>query len=144
VRQGEEETFVRLLWVSCPPPDAKNDKQTKDHAAYFGISEEDALAVGREAQAFSEKYLSGKPLTLITRGSQDEEGHVLVAVRSGRLGELSGALVDHGLAMIHPPGAKKGPARQHEEAVLRNLAEREGAAKARPIPPGAWARSEGK
>jgi hypothetical protein len=32
-----------------------------------------------------------------------------------------------------------GPAREHEESILRNLAEREKAAKPRAIPPGAWA-----
>jgi endonuclease YncB( thermonuclease family) len=141
VRQGPDEFFVRLSWVSCPPTDAKEEKLLSEHAAYFGISAEDVLAVGQKAQDFTAKFLAGKPLTLLTRGTKDGEDNLLVSVRPGGMGDFAGVLVDHGLAMIQPPAGKKGPARLHDESVARNLAEREKSAKSRPIPPGAWART---
>jgi hypothetical protein len=140
VRQGEEEFFVRLLWVSCPPVNPKEEKQLMEHAGYFGISIEDALAVGQRAQEFTARFLAGKPLALLTRGQKDAEDSLLVGVRPGKVGDFAGVLVDNGLAMIRPAAAKKGPAREHEESILRNLAEREKTAKTRAIPPGAWAR----
>jgi hypothetical protein len=140
VRQGEEEFFVRLLWVSCPPVTPNEGKQLKEHAAYFGISAEDALAIGQRAQEFTARFLAGKPLVLLTRGTKDDDDSLLVGVRPGKVGDFAGVLVDNGLAMIKPATGKKGPAREHEESILRNLAEREKAAKTRAIPPGAWAR----
>jgi hypothetical protein len=139
VRQGEEEFFVRLLWVNCPPVNPKEEKQLKEHSGYFGISTEDALAIGQRAQEFTAGFLAGKSLTLLTRGKKDEEDSLLVGVRPGKVGDYAGVLVDNGLAMIMPATGKMGPAREHEESILRNLAEREKAAKTRAIPPGAWA-----
>jgi endonuclease YncB( thermonuclease family) len=141
VRQGEEEFFVRLLWVSCPPVNAKEEKRLKEQAGYFGISAEDALAVGQQAQEFTARFLAGKPLTLLTRGAKDDEDSLLVGVRPGKVGDFAGVLVDNGLALIKPAALKKGPAREHEESILRNLAEREKAAKMGAVPRGAWARS---
>jgi endonuclease YncB( thermonuclease family) len=140
VRQGEEEFFVRLLWVSCPPVTPNEGKPLKEYAAYFGISAEDALAIGQRAQEFTARFLAGKPLVLLTRGTKDDDDSLLVGVRPGKVGDFAGVLVDNGLAMIKPATGKKGPAREHEESILRNLAEREKAAKTRAIPPGAWAR----
>jgi hypothetical protein len=141
VKQGGEEFFVRLLWVYCAPTDEKEEKHLKECAEYFGITRDDALVVGREAQEFTSGYLSGKTLTLLTRGTKDDQGNLLVAVRPGKYGDFAGVLVDNGLVMIKQASAKKGPAREHEEAVLRNLVDREAAAKARKVPPGAWART---
>lgn len=140
VKQGDKTYFVRLLWASCPPADQADDKQLKPYADYFGISIEDARTIGRQAQEFTKEYLSGKPLTLLTRGRIDEGGSLEVIVRPRGVGDFAGVLVDHGLAMINDPSGKKGPVGARENTLLKNLHDREAAAKARIVPTGAWAR----
>lgn len=139
-----EQFFVRLLWVNCPPPTADDPRALKQCADYFGISQDDALAVGRQASAFTESFLAGKSLTLFTRGPKDAPDGVLAAIRPEGVGDFAGVLVDNGLAMIHSPAVKKSPARQHEDSILNGLKERETAAKSRTIPPGAWALGNGE
>lgn len=140
VKQGDEEFFVRLLWVACPPVNSKDTKLFKRFADYFGISVEDARSIGQQARDFTGHYLSGKTLALLTRGMKDDGGNLLVVLHPEGVGDFAGVLVDNGLAMIQPPTGRKGPARLHEEAVLQDLQARENAAKVRRIPPGGWAR----
>lgn len=140
VKQGSEEFLVRLLWVACPPSDQADKKRLKECADYFGISEEDALAVGQQAQNFTAGFLAGKNLTLLTRDKKDEGENLLVSVQPEGVGDFAAVLVDHGLAMIKPADAPKGPARAHHESVLSELRDREKAARARKVPVGAWAR----
>jgi endonuclease YncB( thermonuclease family) len=140
VKQGDEEFFVRLLAVACPPVDSKDTKLLKRFADYFGISVEDAQNIGQQAREFTAGYLSGKALAILTRGMKDDGGNLLVTVQPEGVGDFAGVLVDNGLAMIKAPAGRKGPARLHEESVLQDLQARERAAKERRIPPGGWAR----
>jgi endonuclease YncB( thermonuclease family) len=137
------ETFpVRLMWVSCPlPAPATPGSPAAEASRYFGLSEEDTIAVGIMAREFTAEFLRDKTLRLITRGLRDPDGALLVSVQSEGLGDFAGALVDNGLALVHEPIARSRTAKLHEDAALAVLREREAAARARHIPPGAWARS---
>jgi endonuclease YncB( thermonuclease family) len=137
------ETFpVRLLWVSCPlPGPATPGSPAADAAGYFGLSEEDTIAVGIMARDFTAEYLKDKPLRLVTRGLKDADGALLVSVQPEGLGDFAGALVDNGLAMVHQPAARARAAKLHEDTALTVLRERETAARTRHIPPGAWSRA---
>jgi endonuclease YncB( thermonuclease family) len=143
VKVGNEEFFVRLLWVTCPPPGPK-EKLLAESAQYFGINTEDAQEIGKQAQNFTAKFLEGKPLGLLTRDEKDAEGNLLVSLRLDGVGDFAGVLVANGLAMVKDPGTRNGLAERHDNPVLHDLKEREKAAKARRIPPGAWARAEVK
>jgi endonuclease YncB( thermonuclease family) len=137
------ETFpVRLMWVSCPlPGPATPGSPAADAGKYFGLTEEDAVAVGILARDFTAEYLKDKPLRLVTRGLKESDGALLVSVQPEGLGDFAGALVDNGLAMVHQPVARARVAKLHEDAALTVLRGREAAARARHIPPGAWSRA---
>lgn len=137
------ETFlVRLMWVSCPlPAPAPPGSPAAEAAQYFGLNEEDTIAIGTMAREFTAEFLKDKTLRLITRGVKDPDGALLVSVQPEGLGDFAGALVDNGLAMVQQPMARSRAAKLHEDAALAVLREREAAARARHIPPGAWSRS---
>jgi endonuclease YncB( thermonuclease family) len=136
------ETFpVRLLWVSCPLPAPGPGTEASSTAGYFGITEEDAAAIGVMARDFTAEYLKDKPLRLLTRGIKDPQGALLVSVHPEDMGDFAGVLVDNGLAMVHQPAGKTRAARLSEESSLTALRDREAAARARHIPPGAWSRT---
>ena len=143
VRLEGQDYFVRLLWVSCPPMNADQKRDVKAAAEYFGIGEEDVVTAGTQAQAFTERFLSGKSLTILTRSSKASLDGAMVIIRPGGVGDFGGVLVDNGWAMIRQPTGKKGTARQHEESMLNALKERETAARSRKIPPGAWGMAQG-
>lgn len=136
--QGET-VPVRLLWVTCPPPSDEARAQARHCAIYFGLPEEEVYQVGRQAQAFTEAFLQGRPLKVHSRGEKDETGHLLVAVQPDGVGDFAGVLVDNGLACVNPPKARGRAAKRFEDLTLANLKDREKQARARPIPPGAWA-----
>lgn len=139
VSHNGEQFFVRLLWVNCPPRDAEDAKLLKQASDYFGITPEDAVAIGRQAKTFTKDFLQGRSLTLYTRGPKDAPYGVFAAVRPDGVGDFAGVLVDNGLAFVHAPVTKKTPARQNEDSILSALKERETAARKRSIVPGAWA-----
>ncbi len=141
------ETFrVRLLLATCVPLAKAAGKgrggDAAAFAAYFGVPEEDTTALGEQARDFTTAFVKDRSLRLLTRGLKDAEGSLLVTVQVDGLGDLAGALVDNGLAMLQHTPAKTKAARLYEETALSTLKEREAAAKARPTPPGAWALSE--
>lgn len=142
VSHAGQEFPVRLLWVTCPPTLPEENKELESHAAYFKITPEDALVVGRRAQKFTSEFLKDKPLSLFTRGAKDEDGALLVEVRPEGLGTFAGVLVDNGLASIVPLPSRGRPGRRQEEGIVQALKDREAAARARAIPPGAWALAE--
>lgn len=129
---------VRLMSVSCPSPRAEDEENHRLHSGYFGITADDSVAVGRQAQEFTETYLKNKPLRLLTRWMRDKSGAVLAIVQPGEVGDFSGILVDNGLAAISSPKAKSSVRNRVEETLRTSLKEREIAAKAKAIPPGAW------
>ncbi len=129
---------VRLLSVSCPSPHAEDEESHKRHASYFGITMDDSVALGRQAQEFTDTYLKNRPLRLLTRWMRDKNGAVLAIVQPGEVGDFSGILVDNGLAAISSPKEKSSERKSMEETLRASLKERETAAKAKAIPPGAW------
>ena len=137
-----EQFPVRLLWVACAPPGSEPLAEVQAFAQYFSLSTEDTVILGHQARDFTAEYLKEKPLRLLTRGVKDAQGALLVSVNPEGMGDYAGVLVDNGLAMISKPVAKTKAARIHEDAALGALLGREAAARARIIPPGAWARSE--
>lgn len=141
VTSNGESYPVRLLWVSCPPPAPGPESDEITASQYFGITPEDVVSIGIMARDFTAEYLKDKPLRLLTRGFKDEHGVLLASVHPEGLGDFAGILVDNGLAMVHQPVGKTRAARLYEESSLNALREREAAAKARHIPPGAWSRT---
>lgn len=129
---------VRLMSVSCPTPRAEDEESHKYHSTYFGITMDDSVAVGRQAQEFTDTYLKDKPLRILTRWMRDKSGSILAIVQPGEVGDFSGILVDNGLAAITSPRAKHNAGKRMEEAMLASLKERETAAKSKALPPGAW------
>ena len=142
VSHAGQEFLVRLLWVTCPPTLPEEVDELKSQAAYFKITPEDALVVGRRAQKFTAEFLKDKPLSLFSRGPKDEQGALLVEVRPEGVGTFAGVLVDNGLASITAQPVRARPGRRQDEVILQALKDREAAARARAIPPGAWALGE--
>ncbi len=139
INQGGKEYLIRLAWVTCPAPSPDEKGSKKLHASYFGITEEDAESVGKQAAEFTSSYLSDKPLRILTRWQKDKDGAIFAIVVPDDIGDLASILVDNGLAAVNKPTAKNEALRKIEERVLSSLKEREAAAKLRPIQPGAWA-----
>lgn len=137
--QGKE-IPVRLLSVTTPlvSPDAPV-AINKHHATYFGISEEDTVELAVRAREFTEAFLQNKPFRVFTRGMKDPDGLLFVNVVPDGVGDYAGVLVDNGLAAINNIRPKLKEGKAAEDSTLIALKEREAAAKARPIPPGAWA-----
>ncbi|WP_156346568.1 thermonuclease family protein [Verrucomicrobium spinosum] len=136
--QGES-VPVRLLWVTCPPLSVHGGAQVKMCSDYFGLDPDDIYLLGKQAQVFTDAFLQGRPLKILTRGNKDPDGHLLVAVQLEGVGDFAGILVDNGLACVNRPTARAKNSRRFEEMTLSNLKEREKQARQRPIPPGAWA-----
>lgn len=130
---------VRLLSVTTPLLTGEAVAHNKQHAAYFGISEEDTVDLAKRAKEFTESFLQNKPFRIYTRGMKDPEGLLFVNVVPEGVGDYAGVLVDNGLAAINSLKAKIKEGRAAEDSTLMALKQREAAAKARPIPPGAWA-----
>ncbi len=141
ISANDQQIPVHLLWVSCPSPLADDAASLKYHSQYFGISDEDTVALGRQAQEFTASYLKDKPLRVFTRWQKDKNGAVLASVLPSELGDFAGILVDNGLAAINPPLAKPAIRRRTDETATGVLKEREATAKAKPLPPGAWSLS---
>lgn len=131
---------VRLLSVTTPllSPDAAVSIN-KHHATYFGISEVDTVELANRAREFTEAFLQNKPFRIFTRGMKDPDGLLFVNVVPDGVGDYAGVLVDNGLAAINNIRPKLKEGKAAEESTLIALKERETAAKARSIPPGAWA-----
>lgn len=130
---------VRLLSVTTPHLSPDSVAHNKQYATYFGISDEDTVAVASRAKEFTEAFLQNKAFRIYTRGMKDPEGLLFVNIVPNGVGDYAGVLVDNGLAAINSIKAKLKEGRAAEESTLIALKEREAAAKARPIPPGAWA-----
>lgn len=134
-----KDILIRLLWVECPPITRDSSSMLKRSAEYFGITEEDALAIGKEATDFTTAYLSDKPLRILSRGGKDKDGALRAIVVAPVIGDIASILVENGLTAVAAPTAKGTDLRRREEQNLQALKDRETAARARPIPPGAWA-----
>ncbi|MFZ4766647.1 MAG: hypothetical protein ACOYMN_16970 [Roseimicrobium sp.] len=139
VRHGLEEFPVRLMWVRCPPASPSDATTTQAFADYFGITPDDVVTLGQQAKKFTAQFLRSRPLKLLTRGTKDAEGALLVAVHPAGVGDFASVLVDHGLAAIQDASGKSKSGRAREATILQALKDRETSARARTIPPGGWA-----
>lgn len=145
ISANSQQIPVRLLWVTCPSPLAEDTANHKYHSQYFGISVDDSVALGRQAQEFTAAYLKDKSLRVLTRWQKDKNGAILASIQPAELGDFAGILVDNGLAAVNPPKDAKTPTRRRsDENAIAVLKERETTAKAKPLPPGAWSLSTGK
>lgn len=130
---------VRLLSVTTPYASEDASVNMKHHASYFGISEEDTNTLASRAKEFTEAFLQNKPFRIFTRGMKDSDGLLFVNIVPDGVGDYAGVLVDNGLAAINSPKTKSNENKSNDEPNIMALKERETEAKARPIPPGAWA-----
>lgn len=101
------EFIVRLYFADTPESDYRFRDRLEAQAAYFGITEEQAVEVGRMAQAFTQEALKGG-FSIRTRwqgviggGERATRKYGIVSVGGQDLAEL---LVANGLARIHGMG----------------------------------------
>ncbi|HMP75617.1 MAG TPA: thermonuclease family protein [Kiritimatiellia bacterium] len=104
VRWNTRKYLLRTLWVDAPETDNRFPDRVAEQAAYFGISPQDALKVGKEAAKFTTEWLSREPFIIYTqfdeaRGASAMQRHYAI-VKSGDT-YLMEALVSNGLARIH-------------------------------------------
>lgn len=103
VKVNTRHYLFRLLWVDTPETDNRFPERVAEQAAYFGITSEQAIQVGKDAEKFTREFLS-KPFTVYTqfedaRGASVKDRDYAI-VRSGPT-YLMEALVSNGLARIH-------------------------------------------
>ena len=135
VRDGKP-VAMRLLWLRAPPVN-DDDESAKAIATHFGIETEDAVAVGREARAFTASYLRGKKLKLLVMPGRDSEGALSALVFVPDVGLYQNVLVDQGLAAVQPPLTP--PDDPAAKALLRSLTLRERDTRRHRPAVGAWA-----
>lgn len=100
------ELTVRLYFADTPEADYRFMDRTRAQAAYFGITEEQAVEVGKQAKMFTRDVLKGG-FSIRTRwqgvfsGQKGARKYGIVSVGDKDLAEL---LVANGLARIHGMG----------------------------------------
>ena len=106
VHWNDGELTVRLYFADTPESDYRFMDRTRAQAAYFGISEEQAVEVGKMAKEFTRNALEGG-FSVRTRwqgvfsGKKGARKYGIVSVKGQDLAEL---LVANGLARIHGMG----------------------------------------
>jgi endonuclease YncB( thermonuclease family) len=103
VRVAKRHYIFRLLWVDTPETDDRFPERVAEQAAYFGITPQQAISVGKDSVKFSAAFLKS-PFTVYTQfddamGSSDKDRDYAV-IKSGET-YLMEALVSNGLARIH-------------------------------------------
>ncbi|MCO5069177.1 MAG: thermonuclease family protein [Kiritimatiellae bacterium] len=120
IRIGRRHYVLRHLWVDAPETDNRFPDRVAEQAAYFGITPEDAIKVGKEAARFSKAFLSQQPFTVYTQfadalgSSQRDRDYAIIKVGDTYLMD---ALVSNGLARIH--GLQKVPPDGPSESLTR-------------------------
>lgn len=138
VEHDGRQFWISLAWVRCPPATPEEHDALAAAARHFGISEEDALTVGRVAREFTQGYLEGKPLRLLVRPRKEEGQPAQALVFLDGVGLYQTVLIDHGFASLSlPQGGERKPIL--EAALIDHLREREQRARTRRPAPGAWA-----
>jgi endonuclease YncB( thermonuclease family) len=137
VEVGRREKVFRLYFVDAPETDDSIPGRLAEQAEYWGVDRARALALGREAKAFSENFLK-KGFTVYTRwedamGRGDKKRYFAV-IRVGET-DLSEALVRAGLARRYGK-AVETPDGKSPRAYRAVLATAEG--EARRSGTGAW------
>ncbi len=108
---GRVEQF-RLYFADCPESAFRsygggrnNHDRIHEQALEFGVSDDQAVAIGKEAKRRVEGILRGGPITIFTGWDDpfgDRRYHAFVETPEGWLHEL---LVREGLARVHTKGA---------------------------------------
>ncbi len=104
IKWHTREYIFRLYFVDTPETDDNLPDRVKEQAAYFGIDEQSAIRIGKEAQKFSQKFLENKELTIWTKlddamgRSKLDRDYAFVKVGDRDLAE---SLVSNGLARIY-------------------------------------------
>ncbi len=143
VKHEGREYIFRIFFVDTPETENTFPERVQEQAAYFGITPEQALRIGKIAAEFTRGKLAAHPFTVYTRW-QDARGesrlprhfaHVIADDKS--LAEL---LVANGLARIYgmPAVMPDGTSAKAYEAHLRDLE-----AKAKTQHLGAWSLQPG-
>jgi endonuclease YncB( thermonuclease family) len=101
--QGKEFIF-RLYFVDTPEAEKSLAARTTEQATYFGISDEQAIALGKHAATFTTSLLRGKEFTIYTRwrdalGRSEQKRFYAVVMIGGS--DLAEQLVTNGLARIY-------------------------------------------
>ena len=103
------ETTVRLYFVDAVETETKYADRIKEQAAYFGITEEQALELAHEATDFTTKQLA-RPFTICTNGRAamglSAGGRIYAFVFTAENADLNAALILNGLARIHGTSTK--------------------------------------
>lgn len=106
VRWKGRDLTIRLYFADTPESDYRFMDRTRAQAAYFGITEEQAVEVGKQAKQFTRDALKGG-FSIRTRwqgvfsGKPNARKYGIVSVGDKDLAEL---LVANGLARIHGMG----------------------------------------
>jgi len=66
VKQGGKDYVFRLYFCDTPETDKRFPDRVRTQAKYFGITQKNIIAAGKEAQAFTQSILS-VPFTVITK-----------------------------------------------------------------------------
>ena len=128
------ELTVRLYFADSPEADYRFRDRTKAQADYFGISEEQAVEVGKMASKFTQEALKDG-FSVRTRwqgvfsGKPNSRKYGIVSVGNQDLAEM---LVSNGLARIHGEGI--GGQQTWEEVERLKVLEKKAKAEGR----GAW------
>jgi endonuclease YncB( thermonuclease family) len=100
----EKEMIIRLYFVDAPEAETAYRARLKEQAAYFRISQAQAILLAQEAAAFTQKRLTS-PFTVWTRGrsalGRSALGRVYGIVITGTGEDLNRLLVANGLARIY-------------------------------------------
>ncbi|GEP42266.1 hypothetical protein BGE01nite_15570 [Brevifollis gellanilyticus] len=138
VEHDGRQIAIRLMWVSCAPPDEKSMAR-KNFADHFDIEMDNVGRLSRTAREFTLGYLDGKSLRLLLRPMKDKDGFQPALVFLPEVGLYQNVLVDQGLAAVEP-FPKNARAGLMERGLYTTVLEHEAGAKR--LKNGAWALSE--
>lgn len=107
VRWGGTEFIFRIYFADCPEDETRFPDRVAEQAKYFGITPQQAVAVGKQAAEFTRELLLN-PFSVKTRwqkalgSSHLQRNYGFVEV--GGTNDLAELLVKNGLARIHGVG----------------------------------------
>jgi endonuclease YncB( thermonuclease family) len=141
VKWNTQTYIFRLLFVDCPETDLRIPERVQEQAAYFGITPEQAVKIGKEAARFTADQLKDG-FTAYTQlddamgASKKDRDYAFIKIGDASLAEM---MVQNGLARLHgkPEDVPGEPSADTYWGRLRKL-ERE----AKEARRGAWAYSQ--
>lgn len=139
VMHNNTEYVFRLYYVDCAETMPGLNRRMAEQAAYWGIGDDQVLGLGKEASAFTAKFLR-YPFTVKTcwqralGRSQIPRRYAFISAMGQDLGE---ALVRNGLAQVFGEQRKAPPGGISSRAYIARLLRLE--AEARKFRRGAWA-----